>query len=79
MGTKKSYSRRKFVKGMAQGGLMAGAAPFIITRKPFKESVILEPANIIESKKVSANDKIRLGVIGIRNYWLYQYQFCLVG
>lgn len=65
MGTKKSYSRRKFVKGLAQGGLMAGAAPFIVSRKPYRETVTLNTrADISRNKKIAANDKIRLGVIG---------------
>ena len=65
MGTNKRYTRRTFVKGLAQSGLMAGAAPFIMSNKPYRESVILKPAtDLNRSRKYAANDKIRLGVIG---------------
>jgi len=64
MRTKKSLSRRKFVKGLAQGGVMAGAIPYIATSKAYKETITLKPNNLYEDKKIAANDKVRLGVIG---------------
>jgi predicted dehydrogenase len=58
-------SRREFVKGLAQASLAAGAFPYIATRRPKKEAVVLtrEP-HPHRNKKFAANDTIRLGVIG---------------
>ena len=60
----KKLSRRHFVRKAASAGLAAGAVPFIIDGKPRTDQIILEPEHILENKKVSANDKLRLGVIG---------------
>jgi predicted dehydrogenase len=65
MRREKNFSRRKFVKGLAQGSLVAGAFPYIATSKPSKERVILKPEPHPDRNKMfAANDKLRLGVIG---------------
>jgi predicted dehydrogenase len=65
MRRKKKASRREFLKDLAQGSLVAGAFPYILTRKPSQETVILErDAHRDRNKKFAANDTIRLGVIG---------------
>jgi predicted dehydrogenase len=65
MGRNKNYSRRKFVKGLAHGSLLAGAFPYIAVSKSSKEKIVLknEPHPDL-NKKFAANDMIRLGVIG---------------
>ena len=53
------------MKELAEGSLAAGALPYIATRRPFQEHVILDRApDVDHAKQVSANDTIRLGVIG---------------
>ncbi|MDX1430032.1 MAG: Gfo/Idh/MocA family oxidoreductase [Rhodothermales bacterium] len=62
---KKKRTRREFVKELAQGSLAAGALPFVFTGRPSKETIVLErEARPGPGKKFSANDTIRLGVIG---------------
>jgi len=65
MRRKENPSRREFVKGVAQASLVAGAFPYIATSRHSKETVILnrEP-HPDRNRKFSANDTIRLGVIG---------------
>jgi predicted dehydrogenase len=58
-------SRREFVKGLAQASVVAGAFPYIATRNPTKETVILErELHPDRHRKFAANDTVRLGVIG---------------
>jgi len=65
MGRKKNFSRRKFVKGLAHGSLLAGAFPYIAVSKTASENVILRKEPQPDpNRKYAANDKIRLGVIG---------------
>jgi predicted dehydrogenase len=65
MRKKQSSSRREFVKGLAHASLAAGAFPFIATRRPSKESVILKrELHSDRNRQFAANDTIRLGVIG---------------
>jgi predicted dehydrogenase len=61
----KKFTRRSFVSGLARGSLVAGALPFVSVGKPSTERVILkrEPLPDLQ-KKYSANDTVRLGVIG---------------
>jgi predicted dehydrogenase len=57
-------SRRTFLKDVAQGSLVAGAFPFIATHRPSRERVVLERAPQDRDRAFSANDTVRLGVIG---------------
>jgi predicted dehydrogenase len=65
MRRKKKSSRRKFLKDLAQGSMVAGVFPYIATSRPSAERVTLkrEP-DPDRTKKLAANDAIRLGVIG---------------
>ncbi len=65
MKNKKSFSRRKFVKRLAQGSLLAGSVPYLALSKGSSHRIQLsrEP-NPLEGKKIAANDMLRLGVIG---------------
>lgn len=65
MPQKKKSSRRDFLKDVAQGSLAAGAFPFIATRRPSQERVILpRDPHPDRDKRFAANDTVRLGVIG---------------
>ncbi len=65
MERKKKSSRRKFLQELAQGSLVAGAFPYVLTHRPSRERVILEPApDPDRARQFAANDTIRLGVIG---------------
>lgn len=58
-------SRRGFLKELAQGSLALGAFPYVFTRRPSLERVVLERApHPDRDRKFQANDTIRLGVIG---------------
>jgi predicted dehydrogenase len=61
----KDSSRRKFVKDLARASLAVGAFPLVATRRSSTTTVVLrrEPQPERE-KKFTANDRIRLGVIG---------------
>ncbi len=63
---KRNYrsSRRKFVKKLAGGSLLAGAVPGIILGKSSESYVLERGENPYEKKKFSANDTVRLGAIG---------------
>jgi predicted dehydrogenase len=65
MRREKGTSRRQFLQDLAQGSLVAGALPSILTRKPTRERVTLarEPQPD-RGRRFAANDTIRLGVIG---------------
>lgn len=65
MRRKKKSSRREFLTDVAHGSLAAGVFPYILTKRPSQERVILprEPHPDAD-KRFSANDTIRLGVIG---------------
>ena len=60
----KKNSRRKFVKKLAGGSLLATAAPGIILGKSNESFLLEKKENLYEKEKFSANDTIRLGVIG---------------
>jgi len=63
-GGKKS-SRRRFLRELAQASMAAGAAPYVLTRRPSGERVILErEPHPDRDKRFAANDTVRLGVIG---------------
>jgi hypothetical protein len=65
MGRKKNFSRRKFVKGLAHGSLLAGAFPYIAVSNSSKEQMILKSDPHPDlNRKFTANDMVRLGVIG---------------
>lgn len=65
MPRKKNSSRRDFVKDLARASLAAGAFPYVVTRRPYTERVILQrEPHPDRGKRFSANDTIRLGVIG---------------
>lgn len=65
MRRRKKPSRREFLKEFAQGSLVAGAFPYVMTHGPSQERVILErEPHPDRDRKFSANDTIRLGVIG---------------
>lgn len=57
-------SRRKFVKKLAGGSLLAGAVPGILLGKSNESYLLEKKENPYEKQKFSANDTIRLGVIG---------------
>ena len=62
--TRKS-SRRQFLEELAQGSLAAGAFPYVLTRRSSGKRVVLErEPQPDRSRKLAANDTIRLGVIG---------------
>jgi len=78
MGSKKNFSRRKFVKGIAQGSLLAGTFPYLAVSKHSKETVVLKrDPHPYQNKKFSANDKIRLGVIGTGIIGFYNIESAL--
>jgi predicted dehydrogenase len=58
----RASSRRGFLKQLAQGSLAAGAFPYVLTRRPSQERITLERPP--QRRPASANDTIRLGVIG---------------
>jgi len=61
----KKSSRRRFLKELAQASLVAGAFPHIVTRRPSQDRVILErEPHPDRNRRLAANDRIRLGVIG---------------
>ena len=61
----KSTSRRKFVKDLAGAGLAASAFPYLALHKTGRHQITLQPEPYPNAgKKYSANDKIRVGVIG---------------
>jgi predicted dehydrogenase len=65
MRRERKSSRRKFLKELAQGSVLAGAFPYVVTRTPGGERVILERESDPErDRKRAANDTVRLGVIG---------------
>jgi predicted dehydrogenase len=64
MGREHKSSRRKFIKELAQGSLVAGAVPMVLTRRPGQAQVTLEHAGADLGRSVSPNDVVRLGVIG---------------
>lgn len=65
MPREKKPNRRDFLKDIAKGSLAAGAFPYIVARRPSKETVLLEPERHPDrDKRFAANDTIRLGVIG---------------
>ena len=58
-------SRRSFVKKLAGGSLLAGAAPALVLGKSQNKVNILESRVLpYANKKIAANDKIRLAAIG---------------
>lgn len=65
MGSNKKVSRRKFVRKVAESSLFAGTLPYIAVSKHTSKKVVIKPEyDPDREKKYSANDKIRLGVIG---------------
>jgi predicted dehydrogenase len=65
MGREHKPSRRTFLKELAQGSLVAGTVPLVLTRRPGRTQVMLErDARANRDGPVSANDVVRLGVIG---------------
>jgi len=61
----KESSRREFVKDLAHASLAAGAFPYVMTRRPSSERVILQrEPDADRDRRFAANDTIRLGVIG---------------
>ncbi len=65
MGREDRPSRRTFLKELAQGSLVAGAVPLVLTRRPGRTHVMLErDARANRGGPISANDVVRLGVIG---------------
>ena len=65
MGRDHKPSRRKFIKELAQGSLVAGAVPMVLTRRPGRAEVMLaRDGDADRSRSVSPNDVVRLGVIG---------------
>jgi predicted dehydrogenase len=71
-------SRRQFLRELAQGSLVAGALPSILTRRPARERVILarEPRPD-RGTRLAANDTVRLGVIGTGIIGFYNIQSAL--
>ena len=58
-------SRRRFLQELAQGSLAAGAFPYILTRRPSQARVVLEREPRPDGdRRRSANDRVRLGVVG---------------
>ncbi len=65
MRRKKKSSRREFLKDLAHTSLAAGAFPYIATRRPSRDRIILErEPDQNRDRQFAANDTIRLGVIG---------------
>jgi len=62
---KKRSSRRQFLRELAQGTMVAGAAPYVLTRTPSTKRVTLErEPHPDRGRRFAANDTVRLGVIG---------------
>lgn len=73
-----SLSRRKFVEKIAKGSIAATAIPFVAVKKPYREKIVLKPmADPNVGKKIAANDKIRLGVIGAGIIGFYNIESAL--
>ena len=78
MPRKEDSSRREFVKRLAGGTLLAGAAPYIAASRPSQKQVILQPEpHPDRNRKFAANDTIRLGVIGSGIIGFYNMQSAL--
>jgi len=78
MSREKKPSRRDFLKELAQGSLAASAFPYVMTRRPSQQQVILDrPSDPDRDRKFSANDTIRLGVIGAGIIGFYNMQAAL--
>lgn len=62
---KSKDNRRRFIKKIATGGLIAGAMPNILSAKNRNQQFILNrTAKPLENKNFAANDTVRLGAIG---------------
>ncbi|UCG88730.1 MAG: Gfo/Idh/MocA family oxidoreductase [Gemmatimonadota bacterium] len=74
----KNSSRREFVKRLAHGSLAAGVFPYVVTRRPSRETVILErEPDPDRDRKFAANDRIGLGVIGTGIIGFYNIESAL--
>ncbi|MFQ6045030.1 MAG: Gfo/Idh/MocA family protein [Gemmatimonadales bacterium] len=78
MRREKKPSRRQFLKELARGSLAAGAVPYVLTRRPSQERVVLErDPHPDRDRTFAANDTIRLGVIGMGIIGFYNVRSAL--
>ena len=77
MSKNKPSSRRKFIKNITAGSLVAGVTPSLIAGSKNKIELIKPDPSFYEMPERTANDKIRLGVVGVGIIGFYNIEAAL--